>query len=117
MDPLTNPAYLVFAAIAPMLISLVKQSGLPTQANAIIAVIGYIVVGVAGAFMSGEELTAENLVTFIAVATVVGTAAYNLLWANLGKQTPEDIGVEARLNAATSFIKPSSDGGPTSDGS
>lgn len=113
MDPLTNPAYLLFAAIAPMLITLVKQSGLPTWANAVIAAIGYAVVGFAGAFMSGEELTPENFVTFVTVAGVVGTAAYNLLWANLGKQTPEDVGTEARLNDATSFIKPSSDGEPT----
>ena len=115
MDPLTNPAFLVFAAIAPMIIALVKQSGLPRQANAIIAVIGYIVVGVAGAFMAGEELTAENLVTFITVATVTGTAAYNLLWKNLGSD--EDTSVEHQLNVATSIIKPSSDGEPTSDGS
>ena len=115
MDALTNPAYLVFAAIAPMLIALVKQSGLPIQANAIIAVIGYIVVGVAGAFMSGEELTPENLVSFITVATVVGTAAYNLLWSNLGVKTESDTSVEARLNDATSVIKPSPDGGPTPD--
>ena len=115
MDPLTNPAYLVFAAIAPMLIALVKQTGLPVQANAVIAVIGYIVVGVAGAFFAGEELTAENLVSFIAVATVVGTAAYNLLWSNLGKQVPEDLSVDNRLNEATSIIKPSPDGGPTPD--
>lgn len=113
MDPLTNPAYLVFAAIAPMLIALVKQSGLPTQANAVIAVIGYIVVGVAGAFMAGEELNAENIVTFIAVATVVGTAAYSLLWSNLGKQTVVDTSVEERLNDVTSVIKPSPDGGPS----
>ena len=117
MDPLTNPAYLVFAALAPMIISLVKQSGLPTQANAIIAVIGYIVVGAAGAVMSGEELSAENLVTFVTVSTVVGTAAYNLLWANLGKQTPDDVSLEHKLNDATSIIKPSSDGEPTPDGS
>jgi ABC-type uncharacterized transport system permease subunit len=89
-----------------MIIALVKQSGLPTQVNAIIAVIGYIVVGVAGAFMAGEELTAENLVMFVTVATVVGTAAYNLLWSNLGKQTPDDLSVDNRLNEATSIIKP-----------
>jgi len=111
MDPLTNPAFLIFSALAPMLIALVKQSGLPTQANALIALAAYIVVGIAGAFMSGEEFTAENAVTFIAVATTVGTVAYNLLWKNLG---PDDDPLEERLNAATSVIKTSSDGEPTS---
>lgn len=111
MDPLTNPAFLIFSALAPMLIALVKQTGLPRQANALIAFASYIVVGIAGAFMSGEEFTAENAVTFIAVATTVGTVAYNLVWTNLGS----DESVEARLNDVTSIVKPSPDGGPSPD--
>jgi hypothetical protein len=110
MDPLTNPAFLIFSALAPMLIALVKQSGLPKQANALIAFAAYIVVGIAGAFMSGEEFTAENAVVFITVATTVGTVAYNLVWQNLGS---EDDPLEPRLNDVTSIIKPSSDGEPT----
>ena len=110
MDPLTNPAFLIFSALLPVIIALVKQSGLSTQFNAIIALAAYIVVGVVGAFMSGEDFTAENAVTFITVATTVGTVAYNLVWKNLG---PEDDPLEGRLNDATSFIKPSSDGEPT----
>ena len=110
MDPLTNPAFLVFAAIAPILIALIKQSGLPKQANALIAFGAYIVVGIAGAIVSGVELTAENALMFITIATTVGTVAYNLVWQNLG---PADDPLEPRINAATSIVKPSSDGEPT----
>ena len=110
MDPLTNPALLIFSALLPIIITLVKQSGLPTQFNAIIAFVAYIVVGIIGAIMSGEALTAENTVAFITVVTTVGTVAYTLVWKNLG---PDDDPLEERLNAATSFIRSSSDGEPT----
>lgn len=111
MDPLMNPAFIVFSAVAPMLITLVKQAGLPSWANALIAFIAYIVVGIAGAIMAGEEMTPENAVAFVAVATTVGTVAYNLVWKNLGGEGQPSI--EERLTEVTSVIKPSPDGGPS----
>jgi hypothetical protein len=68
-------------------------------------------VGIAGAIMSGEDLTAENAVAFITVATTVGTVAYSLVWANLGKEGEPT--VEEKLNDATSVVKPSADGAPS----
>ena len=105
MDPLINPAFLLFAAVAPLLISLIKQSGLSTQVNALIALACYVVVGVGAVLVSGEALTLENASALITIATVVGTAAYNLIWNNLGVTDSQDQSLEDRLTAATSFIK------------
>lgn len=107
MDALTNPAFILFSAVSPMLIAVLKQSGLPRQANALIAFIAYIVVGVGGAIMSGQPMTTENIVAFVSVATVVGTAAYNIVWNNLGANTDTDASVEEQLTEATSVVKPS----------
>jgi len=101
MDPLTNPAYIIFAAISPLLIAFVKQAGLSKQANALIALACYIVIGLLGAVLSGDPLTLENAVALIATATVVGSAAYGLIWNNLGGE----VSLDDRLTAATSIIK------------
>lgn len=105
MDVSVNPGFIIFAAISPLLIAFVKQKGLPRQANAIIALLCYIVVGILGAVLSGEELVLENAVNLIAVATVVGSAAYGIVWSNLGANTDGDLSIDDRLTAATSFIK------------
>lgn len=89
VDPLTNPAIVVFAAILPLLTAVIQQRHWPTQVNALIAFIAYVVVGVAGAFLSGEPMTAENLIQFVGVVSVVGTVAYNMLWSNIGVTNAE----------------------------
>lgn len=105
MDPLTNPAFLVFSALSPLLIAFLKQSGWSRSVNALIALVCYIIVGAAAAVLSGEELTLENAVTLIAVATTVGTVAYNLIWSNIGASTPDGPSFETRLEETTSLIK------------
>jgi hypothetical protein len=105
MDPMTNSIFIIFSAISPLLISFVKQSGFSRQVNAIIALICYVIVGFLGMLFSGEELSLENAVTLIAVATVVGSAAYNLFWNNLGMSDDTGTSVESRLTAATSLVK------------
>lgn len=106
MDPTTNAAFMIFAAISPLLISFIKQKGFSSQVNALIALICYAVVGVVGAILGGEALTIENAVPLITFAGVIGTAAYNLFWRNLGTgpdgQSPS---LEQQLTTATSFIK------------
>ena len=105
MDPNLNPALIIFAAISPLLIAFIKQSGFSPQANAVIALACYIVVGILGAVLSGEELTLENAVSLIAIVTVVGTAAYNLVWSNLMVGTDDSPSLDERLTTATSFVK------------
>lgn len=106
MDPLTNPAFVMFAAVSPLLIAFIKQSGFSSQVNALIALACYIVVGILGAVLSGDPLTLENAVALIATATVVGGAAYNLIWSNLmtGPEG-EQPSVDERLTAVTSVFK------------
>ena len=101
MDPLNNTAFIIFTAISPLVISLVKQSGLSSQANALIAFACYVIVGILGAILSGEALTIENVVPLITIATVVGSAAYGLIWSNIGGE----VSIDDRLTRATSIIK------------
>lgn len=100
-----NPAFIIFVAFSPLLISFLKQKGWSSQVNALIALVCYILVGLAGAVMSGEALTIENAVPLIAVTTLIGTAAYNLIWSNLGVTGDGAASIEDRLTSATSFIK------------
>lgn len=103
MDLTTNTAFVIFAAVSPLLIAFIKQSGFSRQVNALIALICYIVVGVLGVVLSGQELTLENAVNLIAVATVVGSAAYNLVWNNIGGD--EASSLDVKLTEVTSFVK------------
>lgn len=105
MDPLTNPAFIIFSAVLPLLIAFVKQSGFSRQMNALIALACYIIVGIVAVFFSGEEMTVENAVGLITVATVVGSAAYNLVWNNLMADSDDDSSLDARLTDATSLYK------------
>jgi len=105
MDPLTNPAFLLFSAISPLLISFAKQSGWSRQVNALVALVCYVVVGLVAALLSGEPLTLENATALIAVATVVGSAAYHLVWDNLGASNDLQLSLDDRLTEATSVIR------------
>lgn len=104
MEAFDNQALVIFSAVLPILIAIVKQSNLSPQANALIAFACYIVVGVAGAFVaSGGVPTTETLVDFIASVTVIGTVAYKLFWSNLGVTSENAPSVEERLTEATSI--------------
>ena len=105
MDPATNPAFVIFAAVSPLLIAFVKQAGLSRQINALIALGCYIVVGVLGVVLSGEVLSVENAVQLIATATVVGSAAYGLVWSNLGASESGEGSIDDRITSATSVIR------------
>lgn len=105
MDPTQNAAFMLFAAVSPLLISFIKQSGFSRQVNALIALACYIVIGIAGVLVSGQALVLENAVDLIATATVIGSAAYALVWNNLGAGNDVDASFEERLTSATSFIK------------
>lgn len=103
MDPFANPAYILFAAVAPLLIAFIKQKGFSKQVNALIALACYFVIGLLGVVLSGEALTLENAVNLIAIVTVVGTASYNLIWTNIGSSDTYQNGLDERLMKATSI--------------
>lgn len=87
MEPELNPILIAFSAVLPILIAVFKQSGLASKWNALIALVIYVIVGVAGALASGAPVTLEGIVPFIATVVVVGTTAYNLFWKHWGDDT------------------------------
>jgi len=107
LDPNQSAMFLLFLFFLPPIIALVKQSGLSTAVNALIAQAAYVIVGIGAALWSGIPVTFDNAVPLIAIATVVGQAAYKIIWSNLGGK---ENSLDARITAATSFIKGSGDG-------
>jgi hypothetical protein len=104
MDPTQNTALVIFAAVLPVLIALIKQSRFTAQANALIAFVIYVVVGLAGAFIATGGLpTAETAVDFIATVTVVGSVAYKLFWSNMGVTSDGAPSLEQRIQDSTSI--------------
>jgi hypothetical protein len=97
----------IIAFCLPLLVSLVKQARLSTQANSVIALLVYIASGIAYVIVTAgpDGFTVEEIISSVTVATVVGTAAYNLFWSNLGKESDDSVGVEERLTIATSFLR------------
>lgn len=105
MDPSQNTAFVIFSALSPILIAFVKQQGWSQQMNALVAFACYIVVGVAGVIMSGLPLTIENAVNLVTLATVIGSAAYRLIWDNLFVTYDGAPSLDDRLTEATSIVR------------
>jgi xanthine/uracil permease len=105
MDFANNAAFILFSAVSPLLIAFVKQSGFSRQVNALIALGCYVVVGIGGVIVSGEALNLENAVDLIAIATVVGSAAYGLVWNNIGANTEAQPSLDEQITEATSVVK------------
>lgn len=106
MDPNQSAMFLLFLFFLPPLIAVVKQAGLSSAMNALIAQLAYVIVGIGAALWSGIPLTFENAIPLITIATVVGQAAYKIIWSNLGGETS----VDQAITAKTSFIKEGGDG-------
>jgi len=105
LEGVDNAALVMFAAVLPLLIALVKQSKFSPQANAVIALLIYVVVGILGALLSGVEPTIENAVQFVTVVATVGTVAYKLFWENLGVTSEGAPSIEQRVQDSTSVFK------------
>jgi len=96
-DPTTTTVYIFFSVVvSPLIIALLKQTGLSSKVNSLIALGVYAVVGIVAALMSGVPLTIENAVTLITVGTLTGRAAYSIFWSNFGEEA---------LTARTSLVK------------
>ena len=106
MDIQLNLAFVLFAAISPVLIAIVKQSAFSPQINAIIALLCYLIVGIVGAVVSGMPLTLEGAPALISMATLIGSAAYNLLWSKIGTGPTGVLpSLDNRITDATSIVK------------
>ncbi len=93
----TDSAAAIVALFAPLIVSLIKQSGWPSSVNGFIAVACYLVLGGIAVIVSGQALTVDNFVPLAAIFTTVGTAAYYAFW--------QHTGVEAALTTSTSVVK------------
>lgn len=102
MDPTANPAVLIFAALAPVLVMLVKQAKFPDNVNALIAFVVYVAVGTVGALAVSGKPDITTLVPFIATVTLIGKVAYDLFWSQL---TVGGVSLDNRVTAATSFLR------------
>lgn len=106
MDIQLNLAFVIFAALSPGLIALVKQSAFSPQINALIALLCYFVVGIVGAAVSGLPLTLEGAPALISMATLIGSAVYNLVWSKIGTGDAGNLpSLDNRITAATSIAK------------
>ena len=103
MDPLSNPVVILFAAVLPLLISFLKQTGFTSSQNAMIAFACYVAVGVVGSIAASGVPTWESIVEWIASVTVIGRVAYGMVWSKLGGSGEESL--DARLTAATSIFR------------
>jgi hypothetical protein len=72
----------LIAAILPVLINFLKRENLPNQVNAIIAVLVYLIAGVAGVLASGQPITAQTWIATATLFVTVGTVAYTAFWKN-----------------------------------
>lgn len=93
----TDTAVAIIALFAPLLVSVVKQVGLPNSANGFIAVACYLVFGAIAVVASGQALTIDNFVPLATIFTTVGTAAYYAFW--------QHTGLETALTTSTSIVK------------
>ncbi len=75
----------ILSMFVPLLIAALKKTAYAQYANAIIAVVVYVVFGVIACVASGQSLSDPNaLVTFIGIFVGGGTIAYNVFWKNWG---------------------------------
>lgn len=79
-----NTVDLLIAALLPLLIAVVKRFNAPQYVNALIAVVVYILAGIAAVVVSGQTVDLNNIVPSVALFTAGGTVAYQLFWKNWG---------------------------------
>jgi len=94
MEPAAIEGLIAF--FVPLVVSLLKQTGWPQVANAIVAVVVYVVFGLLAVLVQGQTFDVNNIVPAVTIFTTVGTAAYVAFWRNWG---------DPQIAAATSIVK------------
>ncbi len=74
MTPIAIETLVAF--FIPLLVAVLKKSSYPAIYNAAIALVVYVVAGVAAVVVSGQTIDANNLIPTISIFVVAGTAAY-----------------------------------------
>lgn len=97
-------------ALIPIIVALVKQSGFPSNWNALLAGAVYVVwTGVSlylGVHGTGQPLSVELFISTLVTAATTGFLSYQLFWSQIGGGG----GVEQALEHKTSFFQ-----GPVSE--
>ena len=105
LDPTQGAAFLIAALFMPLIVALVKQSGLSSAANSIIALVVYAVFAVLGAVFAGVEVTQDNIIQLTIAAALAGRLAYSMFWSLVGGDDQGNGSIDDRLTRATSFKK------------
>lgn len=88
----------IVAFFAPLVVSLIKQTGWPSSLNGIVAIGVYVLFGIGAVLSQSQNLTLDNIVPAVTTFTTVGTVAYMAFWKNTGLQTA--------ITDSTSIVKP-----------
>src|SRR5512135_608799 len=86
----------IVAFFVPLLVAVLKKANYSATVNALIAIVVYVVAGVAAVFVSGQAIDINNILPTVALFTATGTIAYQLFWKNWG-----DPQITARINGGT----------------
>lgn len=78
----------VVAFLLPVLISFMKREHFPNIYNAVIAIVIYVLAGLAAVVFSGQTFTLDNIVPAVTIFVAGGTVAYSAFWKNLEVSTP-----------------------------
>jgi hypothetical protein len=81
MDQATFEA--LVALLIPIIVGVVKKDAFSNLANSVIAIVIYILAGIAWVIFSGQTIDMQNLVPTITQFVTEGTAAYVLFWKTL----------------------------------
>ncbi len=89
-------ADILLAAFVPLVVGVLKQKGFGSSLNAFIAILVYVLFGIAAVATQNEPFDINNIVPSVGTFVTVGRAAYYAFWKNVG---------EPKLVAATSIVK------------
>jgi small basic protein len=104
LDPAQGAAFLLVALLMPIIVSLVKQSGFSSRANALLAIAVYAAFAVVGALVSNIPLDYQHLTPLIIIAALVGRAAYSMFWSQVGGGD-NAASIDQKITDKTSIVK------------
>jgi hypothetical protein len=84
----TDQLTLFVSLFIPIVVSFIKREHFPNAWNAIIALVVYVVAGIAAVIVSGQPFLLTNIVPSVSLFVIGGTAAYQLFWKNLETSGP-----------------------------
>lgn len=78
----TTNLELLLGLLLPVIVSVIKQEHFANAINAIIALVVYIIFGLAAVLATGQTFDMNNVVPTVTLFVTEGTVAYQLFWKN-----------------------------------